>query len=90
MHDPDNPNPPFAPEGDELDVELMEQRSAVVYTGRSRPRKRFQENTVTELESDEAARARAQDDPKLRAARVVGPFRSSEGFRLYYLVRWLD
>lgn len=62
---------------------------AVVYAPQ-RNRKRFPENCVT-LCTDEAT-ARRQADPAAghHAAVVSGPSRSSEGFRLYYLIRWLD
>jgi hypothetical protein len=38
------------------------------------------------------AQARAESDPAhgKYAALVIGPSRSSEGFRLYYLKGWLD
>jgi hypothetical protein len=53
-------------------------------------RKRFSASSV-ELKAD-AASALAAADPaqNLHAAEVMGPSRSAEGFRLYYLVRWLD
>jgi hypothetical protein len=37
-----------------------------------------------------AEEALAGAGPGAHPARVCGPSRSSEGFRLYYLVRWLD
>lgn len=60
---------------------------AVVRTPR-KGRKRFPENCVQVLAS--AAEALAQAGPGAHPARVMGPSRSSEGLRLYYLVRWLD
>jgi hypothetical protein len=42
------------------------------------------------VESEAAARAGADPGRKLYPARVVGPARSSEGLRLFYIVRWLD
>jgi hypothetical protein len=51
-------------------------------------RKRFAESCV-EVFADEAA-ARAAVRPGWHPALVVGPSRSSEGVRLYYLLRWLD
>jgi len=56
----------------------------------SRNRKRFPENCVEVVESEAAARAGADSEKKLMPAVVFGPSRSSEGFRLFYLVRWLD
>ncbi|GAB6043922.1 hypothetical protein [Endothiovibrio diazotrophicus] len=64
------------------------EKAALVYAPR-RSRGRFPENCVTEVADADAAR-RGADGGDLRPAVVVGPFRSSEGFRLYYLVRWLD
>ena len=56
----------------------------------SRNRKRFPENCVAVLASEEEARAGADAAKKRVPAVVFGPARSSEGFRLFYLVRWLD
>lgn len=53
-------------------------------------RKRFPESCV-EVKPDAAAALAAADGAQHRhAAEVMGPSRSSEGVRLYYLVRWLD
>ena len=53
-------------------------------------RQRFPE-TCVELMADEAtARAMANPAEDRHAAEVMGPSRSSEGVRLYYLVRWLE
>lgn len=56
----------------------------------TRNRKRFPENCVAVVESEAAARAGADEAKKLVPGVVFGPARSSEGFRLFYLVRWLD
>jgi hypothetical protein len=48
------------------------------------------ENCVTVMASETLARAGADPAQKRYAAKLVGPARSSEGFRLYYLVRWLE
>lgn len=50
-------------------------------------RKRFPESCVERVADEAAARAGAR--PGWHPALVVGPSRSSEGVRLYYLVRWL-
>jgi len=50
-------------------------------------RKRFPE-TCVEVVADEAAVC-AEARPGWHPAVVMGPSRSSEGVRLYYLVRWL-
>lgn len=67
----------------------MKESFAVIYAPR-RQRQRYPENTVYVQESQEAALAAADKGKNLFAARVCGPFRSSEGFMLYYLVAWLD
>jgi len=75
-----------------LDAEapqLVGRHFAVVHARRG-SRKRFPENCVHTMPSAQAARAAADPDANRHAAEVMGPSRSSEGFRLYYLVRWLD
>lgn len=53
-------------------------------------RKRFPESCVEPMPSADAALAAADPARHRHAAEVMGPSRSSEGVRLYYLVRWLD
>lgn len=53
-------------------------------------RKRFPENCVEVLADETTARAQARPELNQHAVEVMGPSRSSEGLRLYYLVRWLD
>ena len=62
---------------------------AVIYAP-SRRRDRFPENVVTVVGSEEEARAGANPAENMVAAVVMGPSRSSEGFNLYYLIRWLE
>jgi len=62
---------------------------AVIYTPQTRRRKRF-ENCVTVYPCEADARATARPKQGYYAAVAHGPSRSSEGFRLFYLVRWLD
>ncbi|MFN6961611.1 MAG: hypothetical protein ACK4N6_05145 [Rhodocyclaceae bacterium] len=74
-----------------LDAEvphLVQQHFALVRASRGK-RQRFPENVVEVVGSAEAALQRQDPAQNLHAAEVVGPSRSSEGFRLYYLVRWL-
>ncbi len=66
----------------------MEEAYAVIYTPR-RTRKRFAENTVFIKASDLEAIEAEDEANHLYPAKVCGPFRSSEGMRLYYLVEWL-
>jgi len=71
------------------ETDLVHEHAAVVYAPRRR-RGRFPENCVALFSSEQAAIAAADPGRQRYPARVVGPFRSSEGSRLYYLVRWLD
>ena len=56
----------------------------------STKRKRFPENCVTVMASEAEALAGADPANNIVPAVVFGPSRSSEGFRLFYLVRWLE
>ena len=62
---------------------------AVIYSPK-RKRDRFPSTTVTVYASKEQAIAEQNHDKKLFAAEVIGPARSSEGFKIFYLVEWLD
>ncbi len=62
---------------------------AVIYAP-GRNRKRFSENCVHVKDSEQAARDAADSANGLYPALVIGPSRSSEGFRLYYLRAWLE
>ena len=68
---------------------VVDEHFAVVYAPR-RGRDRFPENCVEIMQNEFAALAAADPAAKRYAARVMGPSRSSEGLRLYYLVAWLD
>lgn len=78
-------------QGYHLDPEggVAEERYAVIYAPR-RERGRFSEECVEVTASEAEARALADPARKRFAAKVIGPARSSEGFRLYYLVCWLE
>lgn len=67
---------------------LAHECSVVIYAP-NRQRKRFPENCVTEMSGSDAAIAAADPAAKRFAAVVLGPARSSEGLRIYHLVRWL-
>lgn len=69
---------------------LVQTRYVLIHSPGGRKRQRFPENCVMLMESEAAARAAAQPEQGRYAAVASGPSRSSEGFRLYYLVRWLD
>lgn len=68
---------------------VVHTRYVVIYAPK-RARKRFPEGCVTEYPSEADARLAARPEEDYYAAVASGPSRSSEGFRLYYLVRWLD
>ena len=75
-----------------LDAEaphLVQQQFALVQAVRGK-RQRFPENVVEVVASEAEALQRQDPAQNLHAAEVMGPSRSSEGFRLYYLVRWLS
>jgi len=55
----------------------------------SKRRARFPEGCVSLVDSEDAARAGRDPIKKLVPAVVYGPSSSSEGQRLYYLVRWI-
>lgn len=71
------------------DSKVSTEQYAIVYAPR-RTRDRVPEGSVQVVESETAALAGADASKNLYAARVVGPARSSEGLRLYYIVRWLN
>ncbi len=54
-----------------------------------REAQRFPESCVTLIPTAEEARSRADISRRLRAAQVYGPSHSSEGVRVFYLLRWL-
>ncbi len=77
------PNVIIDPESKSLD-----QRFAIIKTKRT-DRARYPEGCVTIVADEAATRAGADAVRGLHPALVYGPSSSSEGQRLYYLVRWL-
>ena len=69
-----------------LDPDQAKEVPALIRTPK-RSRKRYPEGVVETVASQGDALARAGEG--LHAALVIGPSRSSEGLRIYYLVRWL-
>ena len=65
----------------------LQERWVLIHTPR-RGRRRFPEGCVTPLESEQAALEAADPGRNLHPALVYGPSVSSEGQRIYYLVRW--
>ena len=76
--------------GDDEEGAVLETAPVLIYAPGGRSRKRFPENCITPQASEAAALAAARPEDGLYAAIARGPSRSSEGFRLYYLLRWLD
>ena len=74
----------------DTETQLVKPRYVVIYAPAGKGRKRFPENCVTAYASEAEARAAAKPDEGYLPAVASGPSRSSEGFRLFYLVRWLD
>lgn len=71
-----------------IDDEVALPRFALIYAP-GRTRDRVPEQCVTVQGSESAARAAADLGKGLRAAEVLGPMRSSEGLRVYFVRRWL-
>jgi hypothetical protein len=69
--------------------QMMRACYAVAHVKRG-TRKRFPENCVEVVADEATARAQARPELNQHAVEVMGPSRSSEGLRLFYLVRWLD
>ena len=74
----------------DLESRVVGTSAVVVYSPSGKNRTRYPEGVVQVVASEDEARARANPDKHLHAALASGPSRSSEGFRLFYLVRWLD
>jgi hypothetical protein len=64
--------------------------AVVIYSPSGKKRTRFPEGVVEVFGSEEEALAHADPAKGRHAAIASGPSRSSEGFKLFYLVRWLD
>ena len=62
----------------------------VIYSPSGKSRKRFPEGVVEVYPSEAEALSHADPAQRRYAAIASGPSRSSEGFKLFYLVRWLD
>ena len=74
----------------DLESTVVGTSAVVIYTPSGRNRKRFPEGVVEVYASEEEALAHADPAQHRLAAIASGPSRSSEGFKLFYLVRWLD
>ncbi len=68
--------------------DLAKEQYAIVYAP-GRNRDRFSETCVETVTSEDHAITGSNPESNQFPAKVVGPCRSSEGFRIYYLVNWL-
>jgi len=73
---------------DEASSSLSERFALIKTPKRNRPR--YPQGCVTPVDDEAAARAGADPARNLHAALVYGPSHSSEGIKVFYLVRWLD
>jgi len=74
----------------DLESAVVGTSAVVIYSPSGRKRTRFPEGVVEIYASEAEARAHADPDNSRHAAIASGPSRSSEGFKLFYLVRWLE
>jgi len=74
----------------DVEATVVGTAAVVIYSPSGKNRKRFREGVVEVYASEGEALAHADPAKHRHAAIASGPSRSSEGFRLFYLVRWLD
>jgi hypothetical protein len=74
----------------DVESKVVGTSAVVIYSPSDKNRKRFPEGVVEVYASEAEARAHADPEKSRHAAIASGPSRSSEGFKLFYLVRWLD
>lgn len=74
----------------DIESSVVGTSAVVIYSPSGKKRKRFPEGVVEVYASEADALAHADPDKSRHAAIASGPSRSSEGFKLFYLVRWLD
>ena len=67
----------------------LDERFALIKTPRKN-RSRYPEGCVTLVTDEQSAREGSDPGRKLHPALVYGPSKSSEGQRIFYLVRWLE
>ena len=73
----------------DTESEAVREQWAVIQTPKPERKKRFSESCVRVVASEAQAVAEADAGRNEHPALVYGPSNSSEGVRLYYLVRWL-
>ncbi|MDZ7593336.1 MAG: hypothetical protein U0932_01675 [Thiobacillus sp.] len=74
----------------DIESNVVGTSAVVIYSPSGKRRQRFPEGVVEIYASEAEALAHADPAKGRYAAIASGPSRSSEGFRLFYLVRWLD
>jgi hypothetical protein len=74
----------------DIESKVVGTSAVVIYSPSGKSRKRFPEGVVEVYPSETEALAHADPEKNRHAAIASGPSRSSEGFKLFYLVRWLD
>jgi len=74
---------------DDPETNLTQIVYVIVYTTHKK-RGRFPENCVEICLNEASAIENAEPANHRFAARLHGPCRSSEGFKLYYLIEWLN
>jgi hypothetical protein len=74
----------------DVESKVVGTSAVVIYSPSGKTRKRFPEGVVEVYASEDEALAHADPAKHRYAAVASGPSRSSEGFKLFYLVRWLD
>ena len=74
----------------DVESKVVGTSAVVIYSPSGKKRNRFPEGVVEVYASEDEARAHADPVKSRHAAIASGPSRSSEGFKLFYLVRWLD
>ncbi|MGA9163479.1 MAG: hypothetical protein WBZ31_03410 [Thiobacillus sp.] len=74
----------------DVEARVVGTSAVVIYSPSGKTRKRFPEGVVEVYASEAEALAHADPSKSRHAALASGPSRSSEGFKLFYLVRWLD
>ena len=71
------------------DSKVVQHKYAVIYAPK-RSRGRFAETCVFIMETELDAIDEENIEKHLYAAKVIGPSKSSEGQRIYYLEEWID
>ncbi|MDP1928590.1 MAG: hypothetical protein Q8K62_08775 [Thiobacillus sp.] len=73
----------------DVESKVVGTSAVVIYSPSGKKRNRFPEGVVEVYASEADALAHADPAKSRHAALASGPSRSSEGFKLFYLVRWL-